>query len=268
MMSSRDLYRLEVAALLHDIGKIGVPDSILNKPGPLTPDEWKIMRQHDQIGVEIVRSAFGSERVAGVIESHHYCFRVRSGEDDEAVINESIPLAGRIISVCDAFDSMTHDRVYREAISEFEALEEIVRNTPKQFDIEVVKHLVTHIQDGHISRQQTIETTPVATPACVNVEKHIEDLYAAVASQDGDRLKDVVESLQKDAGSVNDLAYATQRLGDAVSAEEEMEKVLVLAREVMDVCRDSRSAGFACELSVDETQEIVALNDVEPIGDQ
>ena len=255
LMNSRDLYRLEIAALLHDIGKIGVPDSILNKPGPLTREEWKIMRQHDQIGVEIVRSAFGSEKIANVIASHHYCFQVRTEDQSELEI-DSIPLAGRIISVCDAFDSMTNDRVYRKAVSRFDALEEIVKNTPGQFDVEVVKLLVTHIQNGHQARQQglvesDVESTgqigsgqssfgPPISP-CPNVESHIENLYAAIHDEDVSRLKQVVDDLNQDSAGVEVLNDATQRLDDAMTSENGIEEVLLLAKEVMDVCRANRS---------------------------
>ena len=254
MMNSRDVYRLEVAALLHEIGKIGVPDSILKKPGPLTDEEWTIMRQHDQIGVEIVRSAFGSDRVAGFIESHHYCFSARKSDGDLSLANETIPLAGRIISVCDAFDSMTSDHVYRTALPELEALEEIVRNTPQQFDTEVVKVLVTHLQEGHLARQSQQQVESLVPSVCPEIESHIENLYAAIGDKDVDRLKAVVDDLKRDAGSVEVVSDVTQRLDDAMSEEVGMEKVLMLAKEVMDVCRSNRFDGILTE---NETNEIV-----------
>lgn len=241
MLGSRDLYRLEVAALLHDIGKIGVPDSILNKPGPLTPEEWKIMRKHDQIGVEIVRSAFGSENIAGVIESHHFCFEHRNDANDQAIDNEAIPLAGRIITVCDAFDSMTSNQVYRNAVSEVDALEEIVRHTPEQFDEEVVKHLVHHIQNGHRSINEQVDVVS-ASPEVVS--QHIETLYSAIEGQDVDGIRSVVDELKRNVANEEVVVKAADRLGEAVKTNsDDLEKVLLIANEVMEVCRATRT-GF------------------------
>ncbi len=239
MLGSRDLYRLEVAALLHDIGKIGVPDSILNKPGPLTAEESKVMRKHDQIGIEIVRSAFGSESIASVIESHHYCHEQRLEPHDQSIDNDSIPLAGRIITVCDAFDSMTTNQVYRAAISEYDALEEIVRHTPKQFDAEVVTQLVIHMQNGHRLKNKPVE---VVSTGHEMIGQHIESLYAAIAEQDVSGIRAVVECLKRDAVNQEGVSNATERLDEAINTDVgDLEKVLSLANEVMEVCRAQRS---------------------------
>lgn len=235
MLGKRDLYRLEIAALLHDIGKIGVPDSILNKPGPLTANEWKIMEKHDQIGVEIVRSAFGSDKIAAIIESHHHCFHNRGEPDCD--INGSIPLAGRIINVCDAFDSMTDERVYRAPISDFDALQEIVKNTPAQFDADVVKELLTYLQEGHsITPQESIEAIP---PITDSMESHIVELFQAIELQDVEGIKRTVDLLKDETLNGSGVGEITDRLSVAIESEDEdIERVLRLANEVIHECRN------------------------------
>ncbi|MCP4477291.1 MAG: diguanylate cyclase [Planctomycetaceae bacterium] len=238
MLGKRDLYRLEIAALLHDIGKIGVPDSILNKPGPLTANEWKIMEKHDQIGVEIVRSAFGSDKIAAIIESHHHCFHNRGEPDGD--INGTIPLAGRIINVCDAFDSMTDDRVYRAPISDFDALQEIVKNTPAQFDVDVVKELLTYLQEGHsITPQESTEAIP---PITDSTESHLVELFEAIELQDVEGIKRTVGLLKDETFNGGGVGEVTNRLSVAIESEDEdIERVLKLANEVIDECRNWKS---------------------------
>lgn len=238
ILGKRDLYRLEIAALLHDIGKIGVPDSILNKPGPLTAKEWKLMEKHDQIGVEIVRSAFGSDKIADVIESHHSCFHNR-GESD-CVSKETMPLAGRIINVCDAFDSMTDERVYRAPMSDFEAIQEIIKHTPSQFDVEVVKGLLTYLQEGHtVSQQEPLEVIP---PITDSMETHIVELFQAIELADVDGIKRTVDLLKDETLNGDGVCNVTNRLSMAIESEDEdIERVLRLANEVMHECRNRKS---------------------------
>lgn len=124
------------AALLHDIGKIGVPDHILRKPGPLTEEEWGIMKRHPVIGAEIVAPVRSLDNVAPLIRSHqeHYD---GSGYPD-GLRGTSIPLGARILAVVDAYSAITDDRVYRKARSHEEALAELRRCAGTQFDPEVV----------------------------------------------------------------------------------------------------------------------------------
>ena len=245
LMSKRELYRLEIAALLHDIGKIGVPDSILHKPGPLCEEEWDVMRKHDEIGVEIVRSAFASEAIAVAIESHHYSFTVRNQAINQEMLDQSIPLIGRIITTCDAYDAMTNDRVYRSAISIEDALNEIRNNTPSQFDPLVVDILIDYIEsDCHRPRKSNPDQ-PLQQPpsrAAASIGQHIEELYQAIENEDVGRLRLVVDDLKRDAHSTDGMSVATERLDEVINNDEDdFEQVLALANEVIDLCRSSRS---------------------------
>ena len=245
LMSKRELYRLEIAALLHDIGKIGVPDSILHKPGPLTDEEWKVMRKHDEIGVEIVRSAFASETIASAIESHHYSFSVRNQKINQELLNQSISLIARIITVCDAYDAMTNDRVYRKALTIEEALTEIRKNTPGQFDPLVVDILVNYVESGlHHPRKSNSGSAAnhqSNTRTATAIGQHIEELYQAIHDQNIDRLQAVVSELKQDANLSGDISVAAGQLDNMMQEEDDLEKVLQLANEVVGICRSSRS---------------------------
>ena len=244
LMSKRELYRLEIAALLHDIGKIGVPDAILHKPGPLTEEEWEVMRKHDEIGVEIVRSAFASETVASAIESHHYSFTVRNQMINQQLLNQSISLIARIITVCDAYDAMTNDRVYRKALSIEDSLAEIKKHTPGQFDPLVVDILVNYVESGlHHPRKPSADgpATKSNSRTATAIGQHIEELYEAIHEQDVDRLKSVVTELKQDANQTGEVSNAADRLDSMIQEEDNLEKVLQLANEVVDICRSSRS---------------------------
>jgi len=128
-----------LAARFHDIGKIGIPDSILHKPGPLTAGERSLMRTHTTLGANILAgSRFLILRVAETIAlTHHHRFDGHGPAPSLA--GEDIPIEGRIVAVADAFDAMVHDRPYRKALSLTEAMEELRREAGKQFDPRVVE---------------------------------------------------------------------------------------------------------------------------------
>jgi putative nucleotidyltransferase with HDIG domain len=132
-----EMYHIERGALLHDIGKIGIPDRILLKPGKLTPDEWIEMRRHPIIGYEMcVR--IDMLKIASRIVLHHHEAWDGSGYPHN-LRHEEIPLGARIFAVADTLDAMTSDRPYRAAMPINEARDEICRFSAKQFDPEVVK---------------------------------------------------------------------------------------------------------------------------------
>lgn len=136
-LSQNKLDELELLAMLHDIGKIGIDDSILNKPGKLTDAEWEQMKRHPEIGYRIAASSPELVSIANYILSHHEHWdglgypRGLKGED--------IPIQSRIVAVVDAYDAMTNDRPYRKRLSNEFALEEIKSNSGKQFDPKIVQ---------------------------------------------------------------------------------------------------------------------------------
>jgi len=124
--------QIRLSSLLHDIGKIAVPEFILMKQDKLTDDEWKVLRQHPEKGVAILEPVVEFKPLLDGIRHHHERY---DGEGYPSGLGSNdIPLIARIISVADAFDAMTSERVYRKAMPEERALEEIKKCRGKQFD--------------------------------------------------------------------------------------------------------------------------------------
>lgn len=123
---------LEAGALLHDIGKIDLPASILQKPAPLDDDEWRVMRTHPQVGYEMLRRQQRFAGAAAIVRAHHESYD-GSGYP-LGLAGDDIPFAARILSVADAYDSMTHPHTQRPAMPPALAVEEIERCSGRQFD--------------------------------------------------------------------------------------------------------------------------------------
>ena len=131
-------------ALLHDIGKIGVSDAILNKTGPLTPMEWHEMRQHPVIGERICEPLSAAAQFAPIIRSHHERWDGQGYPD--RLRGDDIPLGARIVGLVDAYDAMIHDRPYRRARSVGAALEEIGSLAGAQFDPELARLFIDIVE--------------------------------------------------------------------------------------------------------------------------
>ena len=134
-----EVEQIRQAAELHDVGKVAIPDAILDKPGPLDASEWAFIRRHTLTGERIIAAAPDLRQVATLVRSTHENFD-GSGYPDR-LAGQEIPLGSRIIAVCDAFDAMTTDRPYRKAMDEEPAVAELRRCAASQFDPAVVMHL-------------------------------------------------------------------------------------------------------------------------------
>ena len=139
-----ELQNLEVAALLHDIGKMGIPDAILRKPGRLDPEEYALMKKHPEYGWAVLRMLPGFERAALDILHHHENF---DGKGYPAGLKElEIPVVSRIVSVIDAFDAMVSSRPYRVGLPHEEAVRRLVESSGTQFDPAVVQCFISFAQ--------------------------------------------------------------------------------------------------------------------------
>jgi putative two-component system response regulator len=136
-LTDEEIFLLRRAAPLHDVGKIGVPDAVLQKPGPLTDAEWSLMREHTVIGAKLLSG--GRSRVMQLAQqiarSHHEQWDGNGYPDGLA--GEHIPLAGRLVMVADVFDALLADRVYRRAWSVDAVLEYIREHAGQRFDPEI-----------------------------------------------------------------------------------------------------------------------------------
>jgi putative two-component system response regulator len=134
--------------MLHDIGKLHVPDRIILKPGPLTPDEWEIVRSHTVHGDEILGDCEGFETARRVARWHHE--NVDGSGYPDRLRGTEIPLEARIVRIADAFDAMTNDRPYSRARSAEDALDELDRYRGLQFDPELVRLMEQLIRSGNL----------------------------------------------------------------------------------------------------------------------
>ncbi len=155
--SEKELDSLHKTGLLHDIGKIGVPDSILNKPDRLTPEEYAVMKTHVDIGGEILKDFSLVERVAEGAKFHHE--RYDGTGYPNGLKGEEIPLNARIIGIADAFDAMTANRVYRKAMDKDYVIAELKRCSGTQFDPGLVDIMLELIENGSLNVLTTLETS-------------------------------------------------------------------------------------------------------------
>jgi diguanylate cyclase (GGDEF)-like protein len=144
-LSAEDVGPLLQAASLHDIGKAAIPDSIVDKPGPLNADDWSFMRTHTVIGERILSAAPALTEAAQLVRSSHERWD-GSGYPDR-LKGESIPLGARIIAICDAYDAMVSNRPYRSRMSREVALEELRRCAGSQFDERIVKAFCAVVEE-------------------------------------------------------------------------------------------------------------------------
>jgi putative nucleotidyltransferase with HDIG domain len=149
---------VEGSALLHDVGKIGTPNEILHKPGPLTDEEWVVMRDHPVVGERILRTVPGLERVARAVRHEHE--RWDGGGYPDGLAGEDIPLASRIVLVCDAYHAMTSDRPYRDAMDDATARAELLRCAGVQFDPAVVSALLSVLPE--VAAEPAVPAEPAA----------------------------------------------------------------------------------------------------------
>ncbi len=154
-LSKEELFTLKEAALLHDVGKIGVPDVVLLKPGRLTKSEFEVIKLHPVIGAEILKKAKRLAHLAPIVRAHHEKWNGTGYPDKLA--KEEIPFLARIISIADVFDALTHDRIYRKAFSKERALEVLEKESGKSFDPEILKVALPVLEECPIFKPEKEE---------------------------------------------------------------------------------------------------------------
>lgn len=174
-LDQRDLHELRVGALLHDIGKIGLLDSVLQKPGPLTPEEFQLIRQHPAIGRRILEGVHGFAPYLSTVELHHENWNGTGYP--HGLQGEATPLAARIVHVADAYDAMTSDRPYRRGMSSAAAVAVLKQNAGAQFDPAIVAVFAEQAQCSRIQPEQNLlENRSLQALAVSVADEHISKL--------------------------------------------------------------------------------------------
>ncbi|MGD9126931.1 MAG: diguanylate cyclase [Planctomycetia bacterium] len=237
LMHPSEAYVLEMAALLHDIGKIGVPDAILYKPEKLTEEEWKLMKAHDQIGVAILEKAFSSENLTKFVGYHHLWY-AGDPNDSNLPSGHDIPLGARILSITEAYDSMVSDSVYRRAISPEQAFEELRAYAGKQFDPELVERFIEEMKVRNVGGCDT--TRPVTQNVVINIARGTEGLARALENQNVLAIAEIAQNLKliADTHHVKKLSEAAGKLQQLASENRNLIDLADSISNLIHMCRD------------------------------
>ncbi len=157
-VNERDIERLRIAARMHDIGKIGIGNDLLHKPGKLTEDEWEILRAHPVISEQLLKPYRQFRHETRIVRHHHERWDGKGYPDQ--IRGQAIPLGARIIAVADTFDAMTTSRPYRPALSRQVAIDEIRNNALSQFDPQIVASFLQVMEESSKIRSITGEDRP------------------------------------------------------------------------------------------------------------
>ncbi|MEM6330271.1 MAG: diguanylate cyclase [Planctomycetota bacterium] len=227
-LSPRECYLLECAALLHDVGKIGVPDAILLKPGSLTEAEWEVMRLHDRFGTDIVGSLFDCEQLTEIVRDYHTPFNAAAPPS----------VAARIVAIADAYDAMVSDRPFRKGLTVSDAVEELRRCSPDQFDPELVEAFVELLGDRG---QRDLTSEPAPTALLGQIGRHVERLILSLDQGDRDGVRDTAERVRAVAagGGASGIAECASRLAEVSSETSDLLAIMESTHELLAVCRGS-----------------------------
>lgn len=144
-LKKKDILKIHIAAHLHDIGKIGIPDAILNKEGRLTDEEFEIMKTHSAIGAGILSKSKSLSEFSDIVLHHHERFDGKGYPD--GLKGEKIPVGARIIAICDSIDAMTSNRSYRKAHDFDYCYQEIKNNLGKMYDPIIGQYVLDHWEE-------------------------------------------------------------------------------------------------------------------------
>ena len=234
LLSMRDCYLLEIAGLLHDIGKIGVPDSILLKNTSLTDEEWQVMRQHERIGTELVRTSFGCDALNEIMGSYRIFY------EESVKLEKTLPIGSRILAIVDAYDSMTTTQRYRTAMTSEEAVAELRQCAGTQFDPELVERViqVLNVRGDEFTSQQD----QVSKSAALNLGLQMEHLSASIDEYDVEGIRAIVSRLEALAIKHNtpSIAEKAKQISQAIQRKDELNEIILHTSELLDLCRSSQ----------------------------
>ena len=234
LISAKTSYTLEVAGLLHDIGKIGVADSILLKDGKLDEQELAIMRNHERIGIELIHTSFCNPELDEIVSN----YRVTQTEREEK--NLQIPITARILAIADAYDSMTTDKPYRKGLSKKAAFAELRRCSGTQFEPELVERFIQVVKTMNQGSAQ--KAAKVSKQAALNIGLQIERLAEALDSRDKVGIGSIANRLSETATNhgVASIAEKANEITREIELDGELYDLLRCTVELMDICRHAQ----------------------------
>ena len=236
LMSMNECSVLEIAGFLHDIGKLGVPDSILLKPGPLTEDEWKIMREHERRSVDVIASTFLSPELVEIVHNHSLWFDGSKSKDSSQRKGKDIPLGARILNIADAFNAIVSDRPYRKSRSYEEAYKELRRCAGTQFDPDLVEHFIEIVSARDESRRAG--KAKVSDSIKLEIGREVEKIFVAVNTSSFAALSVSAEQLATRATKygLNKIAETAMEIEKAALQNREQMEIVPLTSKLLKLC--------------------------------
>jgi diguanylate cyclase (GGDEF)-like protein/PAS domain S-box-containing protein len=240
LLSARDIYLLEVAALLHDIGKIGIADAILLKPDRLSNDEWTSMRQYERIGLEIISCTFHCDELFEIMRTYRADYRNESSGSSLPMGND-IPLTARLLKLADAFDAMITKQRHRPARSESEAIKELQNCAGRQFDPALVEHLTHSLQHGVNKADCQFDSQTKLSANAISMQA--EQIADAVDARDVVEIQELAANLASTARrhQSEEIASAAEKIqSEAIQGQLEWIALLKNAESLLNLCRASQ----------------------------
>ncbi|MEZ6126834.1 MAG: diguanylate cyclase [Planctomycetaceae bacterium] len=240
LLSLRECYVLEIAALLHDIGRIGIPDAILKKPGRLTPEEMELVHQYNRMGVDMVRGSFGAPVLTEIMEQHVVYFDMSNAERG-AGPGHRPSVGARILCIANAYDTMVSRSSWRGHMSRTEAMAELRRCAGTQFDPELVERFIDAVK---LQDHARVACEGQATrESALNIGLMLEQLVGALDDQDPKQLMDITNTLQISATThgLPDIAHLCVQLHQTLEGDYDQIDVMQMAGELLDMCRSTQS---------------------------
>jgi len=245
MLSIQQQFVLETAALLHDVGKIGTPDSVLLKPGPLDSEEKEVMSLHDFIGIEIVKTTFDNEELINII-ANRYAWYGGHPNQPNMPVGKDIPLGSRILAICDSYDSIVSDLVYRRKDTPESSFAELRKFAGSQFDPELVERFI-HLMEDETTNVVTLGEAGVTKQTAKGIGLLMSCIAQALEEGDKDQIRVQAEQLaitaiESDLPQIADIANELQKLA---TSDQEATQMVEVATTLLDLCRETQKAYVA-----------------------
>jgi len=256
LMSINECAVLEIAGLLHDVGKLGVPDSILLKPGPLTEAERLILQDHDRRSVDVIAATFSSSELVETVKYHSHWYDGSSSTDGSQPKEKAIPTGARILHIADAFDAMVSHRPYRQACSYEAAYQELRRCAGTQFDPQLVEHFIDVVQARDESRREG--DASVSNSVKLEIGREVETLLIAVNTAAWGDLSRTAESLAERASrfGLERIAAVAKDIEKTASENPDQMAIMQLASKLLGVCGPIK--GINAQVGEEQEEAIAA----------